>query len=84
MRLGLQQKVRTLEKQAQMQDSNKVVFLDLQDGQYFDSKTHIKVDIRNVQACVIIIDDLPQQSEVDKNGWKKNNRRKNDTSIKHL
>ena len=46
MRLGLQQKVRTLEKLSQMQDSNKVVFLDLQDGQYFDSKTHIKVDIK--------------------------------------
>lgn len=59
MRLGLQQKVRTLEKLSQMQDSNKVVFLDLQDGQYFDSKTHIKVDIRNVQSCKVIINDIP-------------------------
>jgi len=66
IRLGLQQKVRTLEKLSQMQDSNKVVFLDLQDGQYFDSKTHIKVDIRNVRACtVVIIDDIPRESEVN-------------------
>lgn len=64
MRLGLQQKVRTLEKLSQMQNSNKVVFLDLQDGQYFDSKTHIKVDIRNVQAYKVIINDIPRESEV--------------------
>ena len=71
MRLGLQQKVRTLEKQAQMQNTLPVAFLELRNGQYFDSKTHIRVDIKNVRACVIIIDDIPQQSEVDKE-WVEN------------
>lgn len=65
MRLGLQQKVRTLEKLSQMQNTLPVAFLELRNGQYFDSK-NMKVDIKNVRACVIIIDDLPQQSEVDK------------------
>ena len=70
IRLGLQQKVRTLEKQAQMQNTLPVAFLELRNGQYFDSK-NMKVDIKNVRACVIIIDDIPQQSEVDKE-WVEN------------
>ena len=67
MRLGLQAKVRTLEKLSQMQNVENVVFLDLQDGKYFNSKTHLRVDIRNVTACTIIINDIPRptESEVD-------------------
>lgn len=67
IRLGLQQKVRTLEKLSQIQNTNNVILLELQNGQYFDSKTHIKIDIRNVQATTIIIDDIPRptESEVD-------------------
>lgn len=37
----------------------KVLFIDYKDGKYYKSNTDIEVDIDNIRADVIIIDDIP-------------------------
>lgn len=60
MKLGLQQKVKKLERMAEFKFVNNVVILDLIEDKYYFNKKEI--DIRKISAKVIIIDDIPRSS----------------------
>ena len=60
MKLGLQQKVKKLEKMAEFQFVNNVVILDLIEDKYYFNKKEI--DIRKVRAKVIVLNDIPRSS----------------------
>lgn len=69
MKLGLQQKVKKLEKMAEFKLVNNVVILDWIEDKYYFSKKEI--DIRKVRAKVIILNDIPRSS-AKKKGSDKN------------
>lgn len=69
MKLGLQQKVKKLEKMAEFKFVKNAVILDLIEDKYYFSKKEI--DIRKVRAKVIILNDIPRSS-AKKKGSDKN------------